>query len=105
MLMGLGSGRLVFGDFYQAPLPDYPMGTPELLDLRDVTEIDVTSEQIRSIAHVERQGPNRISRMAILVDSEVGFGLSRMFQVLAEETSYEIKVFRDIDDCRKWLRS
>ena len=28
MLMGLGSGRLAFGDFYQAPLPDYPMGTP-----------------------------------------------------------------------------
>ena len=105
MLMGRGSGRLGFDDFYQQPLPDYPMGTPELVDMRDVTEIDITAEEIRSIATVERQGPGRISRMAILTGSDIGFGLSRMFQLLADQASYEIKVFRESDDAIEWLRS
>ena len=105
MLMGYGTGRLCFEDFHQGSLPDYPMGTPELVDLRDVTEMDLTREQIRAIAHVEGQEPGRISRMAILAGSDLGFGLSRMFQVLADEASYEIKVFRDIDGAKTWLRS
>ena len=105
MLLGFGSGKLAFDDFYQDSLPDYPVGTPELLDMRDVTDVDLTTDQIRSFASIEREGPGRISRMAILTGSEVAFGLSRMFQLLAAEAGYEIKVFRDRDDAIEWLGS
>ena len=69
--------------------------------MSSVTDVDIQAADIRREA--ERQGENRISRMAIVAGTTVGYGLSRMFQTLADETDYEIEVFRKVDDALKWL--
>jgi hypothetical protein len=103
LLLGVGTGRLTGDDFGPGNLPDYPVGTPELLDVRAVTDADVTGADIRRIAELERLGPNRISRMAIVTGSAVTYGLSRMFQMLADEADYQIEVFRELGDALKWI--
>ena len=103
LVVGVATGRFSGADLGESEMPDYPIGTPELLDVRAVTEVDVTGADIRRVAERERLGPTRISRMAIVTGSTVGYGLSRMFQMLADEAEYEIEVFRELDDALKWL--
>ena len=43
------------------------------------------------------------SRRAIVVDKDVVFGLSRMYEALAHDVGTEIKVFRDMDAAHRWL--
>ena len=103
LVLGVASGRVTGDDFGAGEMPDYPVGTPELFDVRAVTEVEVTGADIRRVAERERLGPARISRMAIVTGSVVAYGLSRMFQMLADEAEYEIEVFRELDDALKWL--
>ncbi len=103
LLHGRGWGRVSGEDLVAGGLPDYPVGTPEVIDLREVTEIAVEPRHVRRLADQESSAENRISRMAIVVDGPLAFGLSRMFQTLADEVSYEIEVFRDMSDALAWL--
>ena len=41
--------------------------------------------------------------MAIVANTEAGFGLARMYQALMEGSGTEIKVFRDLHEGRCWL--
>lgn len=103
LLLGRAWGRLTAADLLDYALPDYPVGTPELLDLREVEESELAGADIRRVAERERQGPNRISKMAILTTSTLGYGLSRMFQLLADDTDYEIHVFTELVEALKWI--
>ena len=103
LLLGRGWGRLTAADLLGNLLPDYPVGTPELFDLREVEEADLAGADIRRVAERERRGPNRISKMAILTASTVSYGLSRMFQLLADDADYEIHVFTELVEALKWI--
>jgi hypothetical protein len=41
--------------------------------------------------------------LAIDLQHDVAYGLGRMFEQLADEGTYEVAVFRDIDDALAWL--
>lgn len=42
-------------------------------------------------------------RIAILVEADVQFGLSRMFQMLVEGFPTEVSIFFDLDEAEKWI--
>jgi hypothetical protein len=42
-------------------------------------------------------------KTAILVDKDVAFGLTRMFQILGEDLPYEVEIFRDEQQARQWI--
>jgi hypothetical protein len=44
-------------------------------------------------------------KTAILVDKDVAFGLTRMFQILAEDLPYEVEIFRDEHEAQRWVQS
>ena len=76
---------------------------PELIDAReaspDVTSAEVRDvvDQLRHMALDETLGPT-----AIVVASEVAFGMLRMLEILIEEVTI-IRPFRDYDEAVRWL--
>ena len=93
-----------FGTLEQDP------GCPERLDvLLNLTELTSVPEthQLRhiteKIAHV--QSKIKFEVCAIVSDTDLLFGLARMFVVFAEERFRATHVFRKVDDAEKWLIS
>ena len=105
LLRVTASGVLADVDFREAKFPDVPVGTHELLDTSAVTRVELSSAEVRRLAEVDRSGPVRIARMAIVATTAVGFGLARMYQTLSEgdHPATEVRVFRDTDSARAWL--
>jgi hypothetical protein len=66
-----------------------------------VSEVQVTSEYIREVARSTSYAEG--SRRAFVASSDVQFGLSRMFQILSDESPAEVRVFRDLAEARRWL--
>lgn len=73
----------------------------ELLDLRGVTQSELTSEELVRLAHtIDPFSPR--ARRAIVTGSEPMYGTSRMYQALREQES-NIRVFRRMDEAHSWL--
>ena len=43
------------------------------------------------------------SRRAIVAPSDLGFGMARMYGALREESGGGVRVFRDLDEARRWV--
>ena len=68
-------------------------------DLSFVTEFAVSSEFIRQLANQEPAMPDATRRPRIIVAPDtVGFGLSRMFQLMGESTRPLLNVTRTLDE-------
>jgi hypothetical protein len=78
-----------------------------LWDFREGSLADLSRADLQRI--VKRGAPfadrRKGGRTAIVCSREVDYGLSRMFQSFAsvQHIPFEIKVFRDIQEARKWL--
>jgi hypothetical protein len=80
--------------------PDFGL----LIDLRNAVGRDVTTEGVRILA-TQPLLLSPDSRRAIVVPSDLGFGMGRMYQTLREGQAGEINVFRDLDEARRWVTS
>ena len=76
-------------------------GNNVLADMRGVTGEFPYSEQIRSAVSMVRESKTSAARRrAVLVGSDVQFGIARMFQSLLPG---EVEVFRDEEAAVAWL--
>jgi hypothetical protein len=84
--------------------PDYRPGMKSLTDLRGIDH-EVTREDIQRLAELLRGRQTEISggRGAIVVSSDVSFGMARMLEGLTTQVPYELNVFRDIAEACAWL--
>ena len=73
----------------------------QLCDMRDVTEIRADAAAIRELAALNPFGAG--SRRALVVASDVMFGMARMYQILTEPSPDEFELFRDFDQALNWL--
>lgn len=74
-----------------------------LWDVRGATP-HLTSDDLRNLGW-EGQTHDRVpSRLAILVDQDVHFGLARAHEAFRESELAEVKVFRDEDEALAWLK-
>lgn len=81
--------------------PEFEPSFSQFLDLTQVTRFDVTAADLRQLVPHDLFSPK--SRRAFLVPADVGFGLSRMHEILSEGTGQEgIRVFRDPQDALAW---
>jgi hypothetical protein len=80
--------------------PDFLPSMGQLSDARDVTST-VPAEGIRELASNTPFGEG--SRRAIVVTSDVVFGVSRMYELRQLEGGADVKLFRDIQEARAWL--
>ena len=75
---------------------------PQLDDLRGADMVHITADCIRTLAKT-RVASKRAAKRALVVGSDVAYGLARMLQALREGSRPEIRVFRDVDQALGWL--
>jgi hypothetical protein len=73
----------------------------QLANLRDVEDVEVTASTIRELARLNPYGEG--SRRAVVVTSDLLFGMARMYQILRDEPADELEIFRKLDDALRWL--
>ena len=83
--------------------PDFDPRHYDLFDLREVTEIQISSAEMARIA-----GTSMFARgvcRAFVVKTQVQYGMARMFSGLAEPHDQNVFVFRDLAVAQAWLSS
>ena len=73
-----------------------------LIDLREADGREVTSAGVQALAtRALVLSPG--SRRAVVVPSQLGFGMARMYEILSERRGGGARVFRSYSDALRWL--
>jgi hypothetical protein len=81
--------------------PRFARDFRQLVDLRDVTDVRITVSTIREMVRLNPFGAG--ARRAVVITSDVVFGMARMYQILSDDSPDELQIFRKIDDALRWL--
>ena len=73
-----------------------------LWDFRGCT-VDLSSEELREIAEIGAARDQEPGRVAILADSDLIYGLGRMYEVVRSSPSSEYRAFRSESEALSWL--
>jgi hypothetical protein len=89
--------------------PDFDPAVDDIVDLRDVSNLDITHEGMRRlvarVAELDILGFR--TRVALVAPTTVAFGMGRMYELLrgtVRNTTEDIRVFREFDEAVRWLR-
>ena len=64
-----------------------------------------TSKQIESGAKTVEEIMKKFSaKMAIVVSSDVNYGMGRMMEIFCEQRGVDVKVFKELEAAKMWLR-
>jgi len=103
------TGEVLGADIIEAVKALYASG-PTLNHLWDLTEADmsaVKSDDLRQIALIAKQSSpgGRNGRTAIVSNSDLGYGLSRMYSSFAEMSGHsaEVRSFRSRKEAEQWI--
>ena len=82
-----------------------PSGHDELVDLRGAEEGNVNSHTLQQIADLFTRGDKspEQSRVAIVAERDIAYGLSRMYQAFRSDSPLDLRVFREMNEARAWL--
>lgn len=78
--------------------PDFSL----LIDLRHANGRNVTSAGVRKLVE-QSLVLSAAARRAVVVPSDLGFGMARMYEMLRKERGGATRVFRDYDEARRWV--
>jgi hypothetical protein len=78
-----------------------------LADFSQATRLDVSTEAIRQVVDlcIQAAEANADTVVAVVVPTDLGFGLARMWEMLSSRTSWEIRVFREVEVARSWIEA
>ena len=63
-----------------------------------------TADDLRDVAaYVRANRPVDAGRIAIVATEDLVFGMGRMFEVFASDLQAETRVFRELEQARRWL--
>ena len=85
--------------------PEFRSGLIELMDARSVTDLKITPEGIEHLVMQDAADAERLEnyRLAMVVSKDAAFGLARMYETMTQHNMPNVKVFRDMNDARRWL--
>jgi hypothetical protein len=98
----LSSQDLLEGDTQLRTEADFRPDFDQIIDTRGADGTAVTADAIRGLT----QRPavfSKESRRAVVADTDFGFGMARMFELLRGDEAGEIRVFRDLVEAERWL--
>jgi hypothetical protein len=76
----------------------------ELSDVREVTDLQVTPEGIRSFVDFDRTVEHEEGhRRAVVASEAFTFGMARMYQLSSGSNDASLGVFRTMEEARRWL--
>lgn len=69
-------------------------------------DIDANA-MFRIVSFIKERFHSKLShrKTAIVVDQDVTYGLTRMFQILADDLPYEIEIFRSFREAQQWIEN
>lgn len=79
-----------------------------IIDQSQAVAFNVESARLEIIVNLDMQLARRMRKglvVAAAAPRDIQFGLSRMWQTLAEATGWEIQVFRNREEALAWLRA
>ena len=89
-----------------ATVPGVHPGIDEVVDLRDGDLSRVTRTALRQIDDIAGRfhaDAEARPRTAVLVDSDLSFGVARMYELMAEASPEMVQVFRTPAEVVRWL--
>jgi len=89
--------------------PDY-INYNEIVDCRKITKLKLTSEGLKTIGTIASTTDSEIlnKKLALIVSSNLAFGLARMYQAyrsFSKSANKEIRVFKNDDDAFNWVKN
>jgi hypothetical protein len=82
--------------------PDFDPHYSQLLDFTHITKIELSRADVHKLAERAVFWPT--SCRAILVTTDLGNGLARLFKLLRENAGEKgIRIFRSLDDALEWI--
>ena len=93
---------LLLGTEYLRSHPDFRSDFDQLVVGTEVERIDVSREGVTKLAAGEPLFSG-VSRRAIVAETPVGFGMSRMFELTRDGRAGEINVFKSEREALAWL--
>jgi hypothetical protein len=100
----LGDGELLSLAQYIASAPGVTPDFSFLIDLRQADGTTVTPVGVRLLAR-QRLVLSPKSRRAVVVPTDLGYGMARMYEILREPRGGATVVFRDYDEAERWVRT
>jgi len=104
------SGALTFYEIMYEVKSFYDSDRPTknvLWDLTEVTNIEITNEQVVEIANYRKRfsGQRSAGKTAIVAANDLYFGLARMFEMHSDLNlaPFDVMVFRNRDEADSWL--
>jgi hypothetical protein len=82
--------------------PEVPSDFSLLIDLREANGRAVTSAGVQALAR-RPLVLSQASRRAVVVPSDLGFGMARMYEMLSERRGGAARVFRDYAQAQRWV--
>ena len=84
----------------------YKFGYHEIVDVREADMTGVTGEGMRQLSLMvqQRLGGNRIGfKTAIVAPEDLNFGISRMYEMMSDDSPESVSVFREWADALAWV--
>ena len=77
-----------------------------LSDFTEVAKVDVPSSDIELVARLCKDAAvvNPEAVVASVAEKDIAFGLSMMWEILIDETNWEVMVFRKGGDAEAWIK-
>jgi len=77
----------------------------QIADLRAVSRIELTTEQIRQLAEADRAAARQGNGFLIasVVDHDLQAGISRFYRTYAKDDAIEAAIFKTMPNARQWL--
>lgn len=82
--------------------------TAGLVDQTNAAAFNAEAARVQALVDLDLQLAQKVRRgflVAVAAPGDLQFGMSRMWQSLAEVTGFEIMVFRNRPDAMTWLRA
>jgi hypothetical protein len=84
--------------------PRFGQDFAQLSDLREVTDLRVTSAGVRTLASINPFGAG--ARRALLTSADSAFGMARMYELMRDNASSDaVHVFRELETALQWLKA
>lgn len=81
--------------------PDFRSDGSQIYDFTEVTDVHVTVAGIRELA--QRSAFSPTARRAIVVATDVAYGMARMYALLSNRSEEHFRIFRDAGKALAWL--
>ena len=78
----------------------------QICDFQNASNVSISQTDVRQIARQDKKAfeINPEMLIAIVTSTDLGFGLSRMWESLANGSPFETKVFRNLKEAQHWIR-